>query len=326
MPQGLAAATRELLEEALDASRTPHAELTPNQIGPAPEDIISAAVDAGSSVLLDLSSCGLVAVRAGATQRLPVDRFRDSPPLEQIRLIRRATLAKTWEEVVRDHAWGNDIEAPVLRSGQGLRGWADTERSVTEFDASMRALRDLPAGGILLLDGALDDDGWAPALRQGLLRRAESQGVHVAALSKDSSLTFSGTLPFTLELEAEARAKSWPARFFVDVTRALKQPGRSVRTFGARFDERGTVYRVDAALVRGNDPTWLFAQLARLCNDAAYPGYPYALARIHNQVHYEDGETADLRRDLEARVAERRGSLLGSRLFSKGRDVLVLGG
>lgn len=319
----LARATEDLLSATSASDPQRLRGSAPRPISPSLEAFTAAAVDGGSSILVDLGASALLAVRAGTTHRHPDERFEDLVPPATFRLVRRSGVPSAWSDVLRRYAWGAEVEAPTLRAGQGFRPWAEAERSLAEFDAAMQALRALPPDSLLLWDGSLDEDGAAPALREALLRRAHAQRVHVAALSKDSTLTLAGTLPFPLEVEEWARQSRWPPRFWLDVTQALDRHG-DVRTYAIRLDARGHVYRVD--LPAQADPGAVFPRLARLANDPAYPGYPYPLARIHNQVHFEDAETADLRRALESRVAERRGSLVGMRLFGRGRDVLALGG
>jgi hypothetical protein len=66
----------------------------------------------------------------------------------------------------------------------------------------------------------------------------------------------------------------------------------------ARLARRGAyAFRVD--VVRGHrTPQALFAVLAGLSDDPAFLGYPYPLARVHQEVSLPGHLLADLRRDL----------------------------
>jgi hypothetical protein len=66
----------------------------------------------------------------------------------------------------------------------------------------------------------------------------------------------------------------------------------------ARLARSGAyAFRVDA--VRGRrEPQELFAVLAGLSDDPAFLGYPYPLARVHQEVALPGHLLADLRRDL----------------------------
>jgi hypothetical protein len=76
-------------------------------------------------------------------------------------------------------------------------------------------------------------------------------------------------------------------------------PWRS-EVYVARLASRGAyAFRVDA--VRGHrQPGELFEVLAGLCDDPAFLGYPYPLARVHRLVSLPGHLLADLRRDLRA--------------------------
>lgn len=313
---------RELLGE-LDAGNAAARELEFRPLPSTDVDATCAAVDGGHSVVADVGSCGVVAVRAGYTLRAPGDRYEDHVVYERVGLVKRGGHLARWRTLVEAHAWGVPLEAPKTTSGQWVRAWCEAERSLAEFDVARRALAKLRPGDLLLLDGALDGDPMQPALAASLLQTARRMGVHVVGVTKDSGLSLGGTLLFTLETEDLALRRDAPPRFFADVGAAL---GRAADhgTYAVRFDGRSPVYRVDVAAAEAPEAAVL-AQVATLCNDVAYLGYPYPLARVHARVHYAPHESADLRRELEAIVARRRGSLFSLRLFGKGRDVLAMG-
>lgn len=283
-----------------------------------------AAIDGGNSVVADFGACGVVAVRAGYTLRRPEDAYDDHVTLEQAHLVAKRSARAQWEEFVRPYEWGAGLDPPTPSGAQWIRGWCEAERAVAEVDAARRALRHLSPGDILLLDGSLEAELPQARLLDGLLQACRAKSVDLVGVTKDTSLSIGGTLPFTLELEEAARESNAPAAFSVDVTDLL---GRAavLRTFGVRWDARSPVYRVDVAAPPGHVEDVL-GFLSHICNDVAYPGYPYALARIHDRVHYSDHEGGDLKRELEAVVARGRGHLFSLRLFGRGRDVLTLGG
>jgi hypothetical protein len=140
-------------------------------------------------------------------------------------------------------------------------------------------------------------------------------------LSKDTSLSLGDVLPFTVELEDLAVRQGVRPPWFTDVTTALDLDEAGYQVLGVQFDARSPPFRLDLA---GIDPAVALPRIAGLCNDPSYPGYPYPLARIHQCVHFDSGEALDLRRELEAIVARRRGHRMSLRLFGQGRDVLQL--
>lgn len=281
-----------------------------------------AAVDGGQSIVTDLGSCGVIAVRAGYTLRRPGDHYADETTYEAVHAVARRSLETQWAALLRQRGWPFEAAPSAANGLQWVRAWCEAERSLAERDAARRALRHLARGDLLLLDGSLDEA--APAALD-VAQEATRQGVSVAAVSKDTSLTLGGTLPFTLEVEDWARQNAAPPAFAVDVTAPLRGPSE-IQTWGVRWDSRAPVHRVDVASAAGVDPTGIFRRIHALCRDVAYPGYPYPLARVHDRAHYGDGDGLDLKRQLEALVAQRRGSLFSLRLFGRGRDVLALGG
>lgn len=280
-----------------------------------------AAVDGGSSVVLDARTSGVYAVRAGYTIRGVEDRFQDRLSTKAYRTVTRRGFLSAWESLRRDYSWGVPFQTPALEPTRLVPCLADDERTLAEYNAARRALLELRRGDLLLLDGSLDTEERLGELRVNLVERAREAGIPIASVTKDSTRTLGGILPVTMEMEEWAERRKLAAPWWVDVTEPLHLQDSGARTIVARFDRRAPAYRVDVA---GAPPEGVLAALLECCNDAAYPGYPYPLARIHHRVHYEPGESADLRRDLEGIVARRRGHRLSHRLLSKGRDVLEL--
>lgn len=283
----------------------------------------AAAVDAGQTIVVDLGTVGVVALRAGYTIREAGDGYEDVVALDTAHAVSRRTADEQWRRFVAPYAWGRDLEPPLAAGTQWVHAWLESERAVAEMDAALRALRRLRAGDLLLLDGSLDNELPHADLMRHVADAARREGVHLVGVTKDTGLSFGGILPFTLELEEAAQRAAAPSRFFVDATRPLARAG-PFHTYGVRMDPRSPVYRVDVARDAAN-PEGVLGRILALANDVAYPGYPYPLARIHQRVHYAEDEALDLKRQLEGRIAERRGSLFSLRLFGRGRDVLALG-
>ncbi len=322
----VAKAARALLgpvDSAHQAAALSRVKFTP--LRPMPVSGRVTAIDGGQSLVVNLGVLGLIAIRAGYSTRLPNDRFLDVTTYSEARELVRRDVEAEWNRLVRLYAQDWPSPPPLPSGPHWLSAWAEAERSLAEFDAAQKALRSLEAGDLLLVDGSLDpallNASWAEAVGEAARRR----GVHVVGVTKDTSVTIGGDLPFTLELEDAARRQGAPALFAADVTDLVGGPER-FRTFGIRLDSRSPVYRVDVAAAEGGDSEAVLGRLAALSNDVAYPGYPYVLARIHDRVHFSEDESMELKAELESLVAERRGSLYSFRLFGRGRDVLANGG
>jgi hypothetical protein len=248
----------------------------------------------------------------GHQSRITADRARS---------VTTRSVGTSWTKLKEHYGWGVDVEAPKMDAARLVGQSAECERMLAEFDAARQALHELRRGDALLLDGSLDDEERFSALRDSLLEWAATGGVTVLAVSKDTGLSIGGVLPFTVELEELARNRGVAGPWCADATDALGYADAGFRIFGMQFDARSPAYRVD---VVGEPVLDAAALLRALCDDPAYPGYPYPLARVHQQVNFDSGEAVDLRRELEEIVSRRRGQRLAHRLFGKGRDVLQL--
>ena len=141
-----------------------------------------------------------------------------------------------------------------------------------EWEAIARCVEEAGPGAVVLVDGDLQPDWRIPApFLPALLARAAERGVLVAGFTKRTGLARGGApLLGQLELEAEAafgRRSLWWAAVAHSPT---------VAVVAARLDpDARFAFRVDLTL--GVDAGAALAGLAGLCDDAAFPGYPYPL-------------------------------------------------
>lgn len=166
----------------------------------------------------------------------------------------------------------------------------------------------LPPGTVLAFDGAL----WAGIKGIGeMLRRivktAMEKNIVLCAISKRSMLTHDGCplIPKVQLLgENTHPGKTWFLPLTIDPKYADKEFGE---VFVARLHARARhVFRVDIALPEGTSLEEAFGKLARLSNDPTYVGYPYPLARVHNEVAFTRSEIEEFRH-MMMRAAIRRG-------------------
>lgn len=280
-----------------------------------------AAVDGGSTVVLDAKTVGLYFVRVGYVVRRTDDTHLDRLTARSPRTVTRRNVDRHWDALRELHAWGVDVPMPRIESDRVVPQLAEAERMLAEYAACRRALHELEPGDLLLVDGSLEDEERCTPLRESLVDRCRDHGVLLAGVSKDSGLSIGGILPFTMELEELAERRGVPTPWWVDVTDALGRGSGLYRTLCVRLDARSPSFRVDVGL---GEPERIVGWLAELSNDPVFPGYPYPLARAHQRVAYSSAEAMDLRRDLEGIVARARGYRLSLRLFGRGRDVLTL--
>lgn len=232
------------------------------------------AVDGGQALVADARCLQVVATRAARV------RFQAG----------RCVLEDEGE--MRVHVLGGADDRRVALASLGLDELADTTsvdvnllRDRWEWDGVVRAVAEAEPQAMVLVDGDLQPDWRIPSsFLAGLLAVAAEREVVVAAVTKHSSLSRGGSpLLGQLELEAEhdlgGRATWWAP---VARSRATERPDlgggpAAIRVFAARLDaDARFAFRVD--LPAHVDPEVALGRLAALCDDAAFPGYPYPLA------------------------------------------------
>jgi hypothetical protein len=172
---------------------------------------------------------------------------------------------------------GGENRAVAAGLGLGIADDATVDlnllRDHEEWVAVERCVEEASPGAIVLVDGDLEPD-WRvpPSWLSDLLGRAAARGVTVAAVTKRSSLSRGGA-PLLGALEIEAtRELGDRAMWWAPVARSRA----GARVVAARLDpDAPYAFRVDVS--PGVDPELALADLAAVCDDAGFPGYPYPL-------------------------------------------------
>jgi hypothetical protein len=175
-------------------------------------------------------------------------------------------------------------ESAGARAGLALEGLAsdcvvdaNLLRDRWEWDAVERCIEEAAPGALVLVDGDLQPDWRIPSrFLARLLARAAERGVVLAGVTKHSSLARNGA-PLMGQLELEA-ASSFGARstWWAPVGRTRPDVGYGLQVVAARLDpDAPYAFRVD--LPADVDAPTVLGQLMTLCDDAAFPGYPYPL-------------------------------------------------
>lgn len=228
------------------------------------------AVDGGQALVADARCLQVLVTRASRV------RFR-------------AGRCVTEEEgELRAHLLGGADERVAAVEGLALDGIAaDTSVDVNllrdrwEWEAVRQCVEEAEAGALVLVDGDLQPDWRIPSsFLGGLLSRAAERGVVPAGITKHSSLARGGA-PLIGHLELEAAATLGPRSLWwspVARTRASARTdvGAGLQVVAARLDPAARfAFRVD--LPASADAPSVLGRLAALCDDAAFPGYPYPL-------------------------------------------------
>jgi hypothetical protein len=276
--QGLQAAADLLAQRAARPSHP--VEFRP--LAPAPRAALPAcaAVDGSSAVLVDNGSAWVVAYRA-ASVPWPGER-----PVEPAPEVAAALPAEA--QALADDAYARaGLASPAIRTADAF---ADALRSLAEHQAATAAVARLPAGGLLLLDGALHGlPAEADAAMARLAEACRVRGVRLAGVAKRSGIEGSG-VPLVPALLAEAASRGMAGPWAVEAG-----PGVHVAKLHAAARH---AFRVDG------DPG-LLPLLAALSDDAVYAGYPYPLAKAHNLVALTGAHVRDLQARLDLELLRR---------------------
>jgi hypothetical protein len=214
--------------------------------GSAPADVW--AVDGGQCLVADARCVQLIVTRAARV------RYQDGCCVEEDEGELQATVVVP----------GGAIDINLLRD-QG------------EWAAVSRAVDDADPGALVLVDGDLQPDWRVPSTFLGeLIERAAARGVTLAGVTKHSSLARGGA-PLLGWLEREAEMLLGPrALWWAAIARTRHDVG-GFQVVAARLDpDARFAFRVDVPL--GVDVEPVLAALSALCDDAAFPGYPYPLS------------------------------------------------
>lgn len=228
------------------------------------------AVDGGQALVADARCLQVVATRAARV------RFAEG----------RCVVEEEGE--LRHHLLGGADERAAAVASLAMPGLpADTSVDVNllrdrwEWDAVARSVEEADPGALVLVDGDLQPDWRIPSsFLVGLLARAAERDVTLVGITKHSSLSRGGA-PLVGQLEMEAAGTLGPrATWWAPVarTRASERPdaGEGLQVVAARLDpDARFAFRVD--LPAGADPAVTLGRLSALCDDAAFPGYPYPL-------------------------------------------------
>ncbi|MDP8992361.1 MAG: DNA double-strand break repair nuclease NurA [Actinomycetota bacterium] len=228
------------------------------------------AVDGGQATVADARCVRLVVTRAARAR------------------VRHGACVLEEEGELRAHLLGGAEERIAALLGLRLEGLGpDTPVDVNllrdrwEWEAVERSVDEAERGAMVLVDGDLQPDWRIPsAFLSRLLARADERGVLVAGVTKHSSLSRGGA-PLVGQLELEAAEALGPrSRWWAPVarSRASERPDLAgIQVVVARLDpDARFAFRVD--LPAGADAEEALGRLAGHSDDAAFPGYPYALS------------------------------------------------
>jgi hypothetical protein len=244
------------------------------------------AVDGGQAIVADARCVQLLVTRAARVQFVGGECVReDDGEL-------RAWLVGAGEERVAAATLGLGIRPDAAVDVNVLREHG-------EWELVGRCVDEAIAGAVVLVDGDLVPDyRIAPTEVTALLGAAGAKGVAVAGVTKHSSLARGGA-PLVGQLELQAAAELGErARWWAPVARTRPSSGLDTQVVVARLDpDARFAFRVD--LPSDLEPEPVLRRIASLCDDAAFPGYPYPLAVADRLAACPSWLRHDVRLDVE---------------------------
>ncbi|MFO7618138.1 MAG: DNA double-strand break repair nuclease NurA [Thermoplasmata archaeon] len=257
------------------------------------------AVDGGSSAILDAGSFIVAAVRVGHAFYRDRDFIPGKGPEMHLLHLSTSELASAYSIFFGKTVGGEAPDTP-----RGLEEAVGRIRTLLEWKHLENLLAgDIEPGTVLAFDGAL----WAGIKGIGemlarIVDSASEKGVVLCGISKKSMLTHrSRPLIPAVQMAGDSAFPNSLWHYPVDAS------GYGDRMHGevhvAKLHPRsGYAFRVDLSLPEGVSAGDALAKLAYHANDPTYAGYPYPLARVHNDVAFSRPEAEELRNMLRARA------------------------
>jgi hypothetical protein len=245
-----------VFESSLGVRPLPRPVATPPQVW---------AVDGGQALVADARSLQVFVTRAArvcwAGGRAAVE---EEGPL-------RAWLLGLGQSELARGQLGAPVQDDCSMDVNLLREWG-------EWEAARESVLEAAPGSLVLVDGDLQPD-WriSPDWLPGVMDLAADRSVTLIGVTKHTALAWGGS-PLLGVLEKLAEETLGPrVPWWAPVARMSPSSGPGVRVVVGRLDPDARFsFRLD--LPGDADPEAAVVSLSAVCDDAAFPGYPYPLA------------------------------------------------
>ena len=255
------------------------------------------AVDGGSATILNAGSFVIAGVRVGHVSFHGKEFTGASEPEFHLLHLASGHLEKYYEIFFEKIVGGEPPDYP-----KGLEEAVGRIRALMEWSQVEKILdQDIPQGAVLAFDGAM----WAGIkgvgqLLERIVEKAKQKNVILCGISKKSMLTH-GSRPLIPAVQILGD-KALPEQTW---HYPLDTVNYSEKLFGkiylAKLHSRSQyVFRVDLSLPDGVKAEQAFGKLAYYADDPTYVGYPYPLARVHNDIAFSRTEVTDLKNMLRS--------------------------
>lgn len=285
-------------------------------ISPGPSGTVS-AVDGSNAMVLDGGTFALAAIRAARTTF--TGNERDGRAVTPLTLV---TIGPGHRNRDFDWLFAECFGGPPHKALDN----ADPERAsailrdTLEYWVATKTAETLPAGSLLLLDGALrvSSQNHEPVLGD-IIKIAGERGILLAAVAKRTRATWGGGHPLIPALRGLAELSGIPGPWWTKIDVHLLdhteyRQGRHGDIYVALLHPR-SARPLKMELPKGTDEETAAATmqaLAACAGDGRIPGYPYPLLDAHRTVVIDEPVVDQIRQDLKAGLVKHG---IGNRSF-----------
>ena len=264
------------------------------------------AVDGSSTIILRGGNFLIGSYRAAAViyQGHQMKEKLSTPAIPI--LLSLDNLNRVYEDIFREFV-GETPEKPMRDMELTLQ----RIRVIEEMKMVTRLVENMGEGSIVLMDGTLRSTvKRLDAFMQEVFERAMEKNISIVGISKSSSLSF-GKIPIVPYVQYEGERVVGNEMWTFTVMDGLGKTflGNQNRKFGdvnvVKFNPYSQfVFRTDV-LTKDENINIVLERLSQYCKDPTYLGYPYPLARVHNEVAITRGESEDMNHALMSSALER---------------------
>lgn len=161
-------------------------------------------------------------------------------------------------------------------------------RQMEEYLLVREVIKKLDKDDIILLDGSFEGNEFVSDILKKNFEMSRERGIHMVGISKKSGMLIKN-FPMINMIKKKGDKIFPKKRWYYPL---------SGETYVVKFHPLSRfAFRVDVD--QKEDVEKIFAEIASLCNDVCFLGYPYPLADVHNSVVIKSHDAFEIRMKLQ---------------------------
>jgi hypothetical protein len=296
----------DLVQQFADTSGITKEDICP--ISPGPFTMVS-AIDGSNAMIAEGGSVSLAAIRAAQTTFVRGERYnRSVTPLTLVTIgpgHKNQDFAEMYEECFGfPPSKGLDNSDPERASA--------ILRDTLEYWVALQTAQTLPAGALLLIDGALrvSSQNHEPVLAD-IIKTAQGRGVLLAAVAKRTRATWGGGHPLLPAISGLVAQLGITGPWWTKIDEHLLdhteyRQGRHGEIYAASLHPHfSRPMKMELPKGTGEDIAGeTMLALAACADDGRIPGYPYPLLDAHRTVVIDEALVMQIQQDIKAGLAK----------------------